>query len=301
MKKIVLASALVLFAFSSTLALTPEQICNTILPSQVNVEMISNDKSLGGGSGICIYAATEVSHLGPRALTIRYLYLFSTAAHVIDESLNSPRSFALRVFAYDERGKRTGERLIKNDGCDVFMEFLFNRETDAALLVVHSKTMIPEVRPVELLREIDLEKLMVGQRVMLLGSPMLVAPILCEGMIAQLNIRHTYDGDFTPWEIDLLSINAAPGDSGGGIFNEEGKLIGFLSLGFSQDFHGFVIGMINMREWYNLVRETHWSLLFEELFDPVKEVNEGVELPPSNTNEIPEIASDEDIMKPYEP
>jgi hypothetical protein len=270
------------------------------LRSAIQIERFYPDgRSIGGGSGVCIYSAAQVSvNDGP---TI-FLYLFSTAGHVL--ATGHPSEYGIRVFEYGERGERLSSQIFRNYK-DVYMDAIWNRSTDAGMLIVKSKIELP-VFPIDLEYENRLDLLYVGQDVTMVGSPLLISPILCRGIITQLNINEIKDGTTLPWQVDLLSIDGARGDSGGGIFNKKGKMIGILSLGFSMESHGFVLGMVNLREFYNMLRNNPgYSLYFEHLMCEVEDVPEPEDdpavVPPASVDpdEGSVEAEEDSIIQPF--
>lgn len=60
-----------------------------------------------------------------------------------------------------------------------------------------------------------------GERIFVLGSPLGITDTLSTGVIAR------FDGDVT-----LIDCSALPGNSGGPVFNQEGKLVGILNAGY---------------------------------------------------------------------
>ena len=293
MKSIVFILSLLMCSMS--LALEPEQIRN-IVPSAIQIEAHDNGMFLGGGSGICIYAGTQQALNND--FPPKYIYVFSTAAHVLHGG-PSKELYAVRVFEYDERCKRLSEQVLFNDNINAAMEFYYDTKTDAAFLVLHTQHSLP-VSPVPMCHESALANIAVGDRIMLLGSPLLVAPIFSEGYIAQLDISSVCNNDILPWMVDLISVNGDHGDSGGGIFNKDGELIGTLSLGFSRDSHGFALGMVNLRHLYALMRTTVWHMTFAHLMTEEECVNDN------DTEEYPIIEDEPQdthigtIIKPLE-
>lgn len=269
--------------------LTPEQICG-ILPSCVQVELYSGTECQGGGSAICVYISEEVNQVNGRTT---YAYGFVTAAHVLDGQMFQ---YGIRAFTYDAKGRRLSEKLYLDDKCNASFESVYDSGTDAGFFIVYTNEKLP-VTMVPMRPESDTQNLMVGEPVYLLGAPLLTAPIICKGMVAQLGLRDCVFGDFG-WEVDVISIDGDHGDSGGGFFDCSGNLIGFCSLGFSRDSHGFVIGMVNLEKTYRVLHKTRWRMILDEYFMPEEEVQKPVVEDPMMPEDEGEQPTDDDFAQP---
>lgn len=169
-----------------------------------------------------------------------WLWLIVTAAHGLEpekifESV-SPSIWVVHVF--DAEGIRKGsgsavvvgnEELITN--CHVLMKAksisikrentahsanLLHADVERDLCIIRAKGMMaPAVRTA------SLNSVKVGQRVYAIGAPLGYELTLADGLVSSLK----RDGDEAIRSIQI-SVPISPGSSGGGLFDQEGRLVG---------------------------------------------------------------------------
>ncbi len=106
----------------------------------------------------------------------------------------------------------------------------------------------------------DSSRLVVGQTVLAIGNPLgSLGGTVTEGIISALDREITVDEE----SMTLLQISAAvnPGNSGGGLFDEQGNLIGIVNAKVSTDSTGDPIEGLGFAIPCNLVREVSGELI----------------------------------------
>ncbi len=106
----------------------------------------------------------------------------------------------------------------------------------------------------------DSTQLVVGQTVLAIGNPLgSLGGTVTEGIISALDREITVDEE----SMTLLQISAAvnPGNSGGGLFDEQGNLIGIVNAKVSTDSSGDPIEGLGFAIPCNLVREVSGELI----------------------------------------
>lgn len=209
----------------------PDFIINNALPSLVQVDF---DEGLG--SAVCIKSIYDQGE---------YTYIFASVAHVMSMS----GEMQLRGYEYDWRGRR--KRAFTVDYVD--SSIVYDENVDVAIFSITTAKYYPVV-PVDILSEKDSFDLIVGQEVWMIGCPLGATPFFSKGFIVQLGVDKTHHSDF-PHKVDIFSMDADRGVSGGGIFDSQGYLIGINSLVFTNDSHACVLGAVNVQALYNLLKE----------------------------------------------
>ena len=147
-----------------------------------------------------------------------------TNCHVVADA----RAVAVRQAA-DSRGRRTylmDARMAARD-----------EERDLCLLFVSELSKPPAAIPAAAGRARDLS---IGEEVFAVGAPRGLDLSLTRGIVSQLR------GDFGKKSAPLIQTDAAisPGSSGGGLFNEDGKLVGITTFKHSgEDSEGLSFAM----------------------------------------------------------
>lgn len=125
-----------------------------------------------------------------------------------------------------------------------------DRQSDVAVLKIDAKGLIPPAIG-------NSDQLAVGQNVLAVGNPLgELGGTVTNGIISALGRQVNVEGT----SMTLLQHNAAvsPGNSGGGLFNEKGELIGIVnakSTGNNAEGLGFAIPINDAMNSFNSIRE----------------------------------------------
>lgn len=156
--------------------------------------------SIGSGSGVIISKDTREGKLG---------YFIVTNNHVIDGA---------------------SEITVTVSGGTEYKDVIFigrDESTDLAVLKIEEKT---ELSVITLGRSDDLRT---AEKVLVIGNPLGLLGSATEGIISGDNREVTIDG----YKMNLLQTSAAvnPGNSGGGMFNMSGQLIGIVNAKYASE------------------------------------------------------------------
>ena len=114
-------------------------------------------------------------------------------------------------------------KVILQDGTRLNAQILFiSKEYDFSLL------KIDPPHPLTAIAWADSDKISLGEEVITIGHSPLLNQTISGGRINGLGTRTLEDGTITP-ELLQISINHYPGDSGGPVFDNSGRLIGLMN------------------------------------------------------------------------
>ena len=134
-----------------------------------------------------------------------------------------------------------------NDGTTYAATLVGGDESnDIAVLKVEAKDLTPAVLG-------DSDTLKVGDAVLAIGNPLgTLSGTVTDGMISALERQVTIDGN----NMSLLQTSAAvnPGNSGGGLFNASGELIGIVNAKSTSDSSGNAVDNIGFAIPFNSVK-----------------------------------------------
>jgi serine protease Do len=116
-----------------------------------------------------------------------------------------------------------------------------NKEVDLAVLKIRGDHVFPEAAKVAS-KDYVVRR---GERIWIVGNPLMLYNSVNEGVVSYPNRRIT-DPDDKPGDVGEVKIQfsggIAPGNSGGAIYNDNGELIGVVSMVFkSYPFIGFAV------------------------------------------------------------
>ncbi|MBF0594388.1 MAG: serine protease [Candidatus Omnitrophica bacterium] len=114
-------------------------------------------------------------------------------------------------------------KVILMDGTLLNAEVMFvSKEYDFSILKVYPGT------PLTAIDWSDPEHLKLGQEIVTIGHSPLLDRTISGGQINGMGTRTLEDGSITP-EVIEISINHYPGDSGGPVFDHDGRLVGLMN------------------------------------------------------------------------
>lgn len=183
-------------SYADVVALVENSVVEITTNYVVSGSMFSQYVSSGAGSGVIIAQEGKVGYI-------------VTNNHVIEDAT----SIMVRL----KDGTELEANLVGTDSM-----------TDLAVLTVSTETRLTTVVMG------DSDSLVVGQEVIAIGNPLgELGGTVTNGIVSALEREVTIDGD----NMTLLQTNAAvnPGNSGGGLFNMRGELIGVVNAKSSGD------------------------------------------------------------------
>jgi hypothetical protein len=222
---------------------TSEIIWKKCLPPSVVVSILSKEtnKRLSRGTATLIRKfKTDEVKIEDAKLDFEYVYMFLTAAHVLE--INIEEIFEIDFFNYNDKGRPLYGHSIRENKNNQF--YVMTNEIDVAVLCLTTDKDI-FVSPVQLVHESESNIFRVGQRIYGVGSPGFSIPSFRRGMVSLVFHDRV-----------IIDMGVAGGASGGAIFNEEGEMIAILCGSFNQ----FMASVISMHTVYNFMREHHLVL-----------------------------------------
>ena len=230
--------------------------------------VLADKLGLTGSSSTVLYQAVETP--APDASTIGYSYsdivqrVEDSVVAITTESIAT--SYFFRQYVTQGAGSGvvlstdgyivtnyhviSGARQITvtlNDGTEYAATLVgSDAANDIAVLKVDAKGLTPAVLG-------DSDKLAVGDAVLAIGNPLgTLSGTVTDGIISALEREVTIDGN----TMTLLQTSAAvnPGNSGGGLFNASGELVGIVNAKSSSDSSGNAVDNIGFAIPINSVR-----------------------------------------------
>lgn len=185
------------------------KIVNTVSPAVVKIQVISED-SVASGSGAIIDNAGHIL----------------TNNHVIAEKVHNP--FAVLEVTFSNKTK-VPATIVGRDP-----------QTDLAVLKVNANNLTSFTLG-------DSDKLVVGQTVIAIGSPLSLDQTVTTGIVSSLHRAIIMEGEDSQHTavLDAIQTDAAinPGNSGGPLLDLAGHLIGITSAGAATNKGGGSIGL----------------------------------------------------------
>ena len=227
------------------------RIQNTILDATLKVMIKRTDGStLSAGSGTVIYNGPHTGDLG-----VTRRIVVATAAHVIsqvtDSGLDSngelrPGSLAvieLTSYLRDQSGQVRGSKIFRLDRNFEILETRISvaSAVDAAFLIIDlapTSRWLKTIPAVEMAGTIKASRLRIGSDVLVAGSPLVMDPIIFRNRLVQRNV-HNLSFQHVDFLGHLVSRVFTPGNSGGGVYDKEGRFIGVVTLRIGDDFGAF--------------------------------------------------------------
>lgn len=231
----------------------PADIQGPILDATVKILIgtVDNPSDIkSAGSGVLI--ANE-SHVDLERGVSRRL-IISTAAHVVEPmphgiqtedgfEIVDIQAITLVNYTRDASGQirdRQHFTLSKNIQVKNFQIKRFP-EVDAAYLIIDlkaSSNYLRKVKPVKVAGVSDANTLPVGSDLYISGCPIVMDPVIFRNRLLQRNMTNL---SFRQFDFlgHLVSRVLTGGNSGGGVFNSKGELIGIVTLRIGNDFGAF--------------------------------------------------------------
>ncbi len=178
-----------------------------------------------------------------------------TAAHVIEPRYRYYRgedgeleredtsTLSLVNFTRDGSGQVRGEDhfVLHNNRKIRNVEFKFYQRVDAAFIILDlmlSEDWAEGIPPVEIASVGEASRLSIGSDLLIAGCPMVVDPVIFRNRLIQRNITYI---NFR--EVKFIGHMVARvltgGNSGGGVYTSDGRLIGIVTLRLGNDFGAF--------------------------------------------------------------
>jgi len=196
--------------------------------------------------------ASEVKIEGISVDNNSYIYFFLTAKHVIEQPpafiifsmpIERKETFEIEFVVYDDFGYPSDKHILSENDDNLFF-ILKSKDWDVAIVAVVTD-MDVNVQSVDLIHEAASDQYRVGQKVYAVGSPGFPIPSFRYGMVSLVFYNRI-----------ILDIGVGGGCSGGGVFNEEGKMIGMMTGSYNQ----FLGGALPMHLIYEFMRENNIEL-----------------------------------------
>lgn len=232
----------------------PEQLQNEILPATVKIfeHHIQNTASpVSAGSGTIVFNSDVVTENG----VLRRIIVM-TAAHVVKPryagvynpdtgttELVPMTTVSLATFTRDTTGEVRSENhfLPERDLQVKRYEVKTYEEVDAAFLIIdvtRGESWAKNIRPVRIASTTKASRTRIGSDLLIAGCPLVMDPVIFRNRLIQRNVSYVnfIETDFIG---HLVSRVLTGGNSGGGVYNGEGELIGIVTLRIGSDFGAF--------------------------------------------------------------
>lgn len=204
-------------------ALSSTVLVQTILDSQVN----------GSGSATLIKKSFKED---------KFIYLFLCCNHVLSQTAYDPwDDLAIIGLNRSEKGEVLNHDYLTLNQPDVVCHMInASSESDFGVIMIASKIdLLPNVTVANIANKQDIESISVNSQVVCAGHPIGETSIAALGTILQVGVS---------CETPRISLSDAvvvdsiiiPGMSGGGVYNDKGLLVGFISYGLSDCMLGFI-------------------------------------------------------------
>lgn len=238
----------------------------------MNMRQNQNVPTEGGGSGDILINSTPIElseESYNRAEVVQKVY--SSVVEITTSSVNTSMLMPQRVLSGAGSGViiTTDGYIITNhhvvDGASGIEVGLANGKTYKAQLVASdAKTDLAvikiEANDLSAATFGDSSRLVVGQTVLAIGNPLgSLGGTVTEGIISALDREITIEKE----SMTLMQISAAvnPGNSGGGLFDEQGNLIGIVNAKVSTDSSGDPIEGLGFAIPANIARKVSGELM----------------------------------------
>lgn len=238
----------------------------------MNMRQNQNAPTEGGGSGDILINSTPIElseESYNRAEVVQKVY--SSVVEITTSSVNTSMFMPQRVLSGAGSGViiTTDGYIVTNhhvvDGASGIEVGLANGKTYKAQLVASdAKTDLAvikiEANDLSAATFGDSSRLVVGQTVLAIGNPLgSLGGTVTEGIISALDREITIEKE----SMTLMQISAAvnPGNSGGGLFDEQGNLIGIVNAKVSTDSSGDPIEGLGFAIPANIARKVSGELM----------------------------------------
>jgi len=272
MRKHILASALIVLGLASGVVATADDIDSSVqsalLDSTLKVLVVDSGnttRTLSAGSATVIQNEL-IDHevLGPvRRVTI------ITANHVLDETMKPEIDHALLLkklspsntddsptwrmvpateyrfvnYVRDSVGNISSEKSFNVSRSEDVMSYRIvrSREVDIAFVIIDFKArskILKGITPGLRASFQEIREMKIGTGLLIAGCPMVVDPIVFRNRLVQ---KDMVELSFTwyPFIGHMVSRVLTGGNSGGGVYTEDGKLVGVVTLRLGDDFGAY--------------------------------------------------------------
>lgn len=224
-----------------------DSVQKKLLDSTIKISNSLNGQTLNFGSATLVYKEKEDNG--------NFTYIILGCDHVFDSNIIGPYdNTTFSIYERNERGEVIKEISCSKNDEQVSSMFIYrNSAADISIVLISIKNdFFKPLNVAKVAKEENLKNLYsVSSEVFMSGCALALDPIVMSTKVIQINIKRIMGGE-VPYNAHLLSRNGIVGMSGGGVYNEDGVLIGVISFTYEDKMSGFV-GVDHFNQMYESV------------------------------------------------